>query len=95
MARNFGNSKILDIEKCCFCETELAPDYSGPSELRKNNPHPFTDDPKAHCCGKCNYEIVVPGRLIMNITGKKPSFSDIEKQVHDWSLEKRPDCNYD
>ena len=46
--------------KCVICKNEIVPNIGGLSE--GHNPWPIKK--KGMCCGKCNYEKVMPQRFI-------------------------------
>ena len=51
---------IPETGKCCFCGGEYT--------MYGNNPDPVCTDPKASCCDKCDWEIVLPA-LGLNTEG--------------------------
>lgn len=48
--------KKKEVINCCICGKEIA-GYG-------NNPWPVNNDPSARCCDECNWETVIPARLL-------------------------------
>ena len=46
-----------DVKKCCICGDEFVG--------WGNNPWPIVKDEDALCCDMCNFERVVPSRIIL------------------------------
>ena len=44
--------------KCCICN-RVVKGYG-------NDPWPINNDPKAECCDECNFDYVVPARIIFS-----------------------------
>ncbi len=46
-------------KRCCFCGKEI-------NKLNSNDPSPACLEENATCCTECNYNIVLPSRVIIN-----------------------------
>lgn len=56
------------MKKCCICGKEF--------EGWGNNPWPLEGD---ECCDDCNYEYVIPARIIFRRTEQRPTIEEVNK----------------
>lgn len=58
--------------KCCICGRE----FKGWG----NNPWPLKVD--GECCDECNYDFVIPARLIYSRTNIRPTIDEVESWMN-------------
>lgn len=50
---------MYNRKRCCFCGKEI-------NNLNSNDPSPACLEQNATCCTECNFNIVLPSRVIIN-----------------------------